>query len=199
MIEYRHDFQCYWPVWDTKPHNNFDYIQAHLVDMDYIISLLQDHRLCIQAGGHAGLWPNKLKDYFKQVIVFEPDADLFQCCQLNCNAENVTIHNEALSSIKGKAFLKRSGSSGSNRIGPHGEIVETVTIDSLNLPACDAIFLDIEHHELQALEGATETLRKFKPALQIEVLDDGREIETFLKQFGYKRVYSVKKDRVYIA
>jgi FkbM family methyltransferase len=52
--------------------------------------------------------------------------------------------------------------------GEDGEEVSTVTIDSLNLEQCDFIKMDIEGAEPLALSGATETIKKFYPAILFE-------------------------------
>jgi hypothetical protein len=49
-----------------------------------------------------------------------------------------------------------------------GNTIPQVTIDSLLLPACNFIKIDVEGDELAVLEGAAETIRKFKPIMCIE-------------------------------
>lgn len=46
--------------------------------------------------------------------------------------------------------------------------VPTVAIDEMNLPRVDFIKLDVEGHELQAIKGAMETIRKYRPLLWVE-------------------------------
>src|SRR5260370_29190698 len=49
-----------------------------------------------------------------------------------------------------------------------GEIVPLVTIDSLALPSCHLIKIDVEGMELDVLEGATGTLQQLRPLLYVE-------------------------------
>ena len=49
-----------------------------------------------------------------------------------------------------------------------GETVQLVTIDAMNLPHCNFIKLDVEGMELEALQGALQTIRKHKPILYVE-------------------------------
>ena len=59
-----------------------------------------------------------------------------------------------------------------NRIGQEGSVqVEAVTLDGFveraGLDRLDLVKLDIEGAELSALQGARETIRRFRPRLQI--------------------------------
>ncbi len=202
-IEYREDFKLWWPDWDTKTERNHAYILAHLKDMDYAISQCKSWNLCIQAGGHAGLWPRRLMGTFQQVISFEPDPDLYACLAANTGSQgltNLTIANAALGEVEGTAFLKRSGSSGTNRINEaDGFQVDVMTIDSLGLDFCDAIFLDVEHYEFQALLGAQETIKKYRPVIQIEEEKEPGAAHELLLTLGYKYDQKQGKDRVYLA
>src|SRR5438067_6170352 len=49
-----------------------------------------------------------------------------------------------------------------------GEIVPLVTIDSLDLPSCHLIKIDVEGMELDVLEGANRTLQQFRPLRYVE-------------------------------
>lgn len=46
--------------------------------------------------------------------------------------------------------------------------VDCITVDSLTLPRCDFIKLDVEGYELRVLKGARETIKKFKPDIVLE-------------------------------
>ncbi len=54
--------------------------------------------------------------------------------------------------------------------GP-SEIVPMLAIDSLNLPACHLIKVDVEGMEPDVLEGAYQTIAKHRPILWVEQLD----------------------------
>src|SRR5207253_506901 len=55
-------------------------------------------------------------------------------------------------------------------LGMHhsGEPVPLVTLDSLNLPRCDLIKIDVEGMETAVVEGAAQTLARFQPVLYVE-------------------------------
>jgi len=51
--------------------------------------------------------------------------------------------------------------------------VSTITVDALALTGISAIKIDVERHEPAVILGAVETIRRERPALMIETLDDG--------------------------
>jgi hypothetical protein len=65
--------------------------------------------------------------------------------------------------------------------------IEKITIDALSLPRVDLIKLDIEGMELEALQGATETIARSRPIFLVESIKAGREnLRSFLHEQGYK-------------
>ena len=91
-------------------------------------------------------------------------------------AGRIVLVPQALWNCSGKTLSFDSNGPGT-RVGPEGEssanAVRTVTIDdyvaSQNLPRVDFIKLDIEGAELQALQGASQTIKTFKPRLAVSV------------------------------
>lgn len=73
--------------------------------------------------------------------------------------------------------------------GGNAENKETVTIDDLverlKLDRVDWIKVDIEGAETDALKGAAETLKRFRPSLFIEIHETRDEILRELEDFGY--------------
>jgi hypothetical protein len=82
--------------------------------------------------------------------------------------------------------------------------VEAVTIDSLELEACDFIKLDLEGCEGLAIKGARKTIKKFRPLLVIEFNGLMRkfggtedQIIKMLTKMGYRMVWREGVDRAY--
>ena len=77
-----------------------------------------------------------------------------------------------------------------NQDAPQSEPVEVITIDSLNLPSLALIKIDVEGMEHEVLNGASETVKRCKPAIFAECLPGDEANATGLKKFfaehGYK-------------
>jgi len=76
--------------------------------------------------------------------------------------------------------------------------------DDIVLDSCDAIVLDIEGQELNALHGAEETIEEFSPVLMLEVKDHIKkggcteaELTEYLGSIGYKKVDGKAHDSIY--
>ena len=62
-------------------------------------------------------------------------------------------------------------------------------MDSLKLPRVDFIKIDVEGMELEAHEGARQTIEKSKPALLVESIKAGPErVAAWLEEHGYKLI-----------
>lgn len=198
-ITFLKEIGLHWPSWDVKTKQNYIYILKYLCDMDFAITAAKQKNVCIQAGGHVGLWPIRLSQHFEKVITFEAEPSVATCLFQNTQSfPNISCDWAALSDKVGHLFIQRSGSSGSSRIKPDGAQVKCLPIDSLQLAACDAIFLDVEHHELQVLNGAINTIDSFSPVIQVEELDSSDGVQAFLENLRYKKVLKESKDAVYI-
>ena len=115
-----------------------------------------------------------------KVYAFEPQRPIFHmlCGNLALNQiHNVDARLQGLGDKPGTLHLPEIEYSteeyrnyGGFSLAPDGdgEPVEVVTIDSLKLDRCDFIKLDVEGMEKQALEGAANTVARFRPLLYVE-------------------------------
>ena len=66
-------------------------------------------------------------------------------------------------------------------------LVRKMTLDELNLPRVDFIKIDIEGMEMEALAGAQQTIRSYRPILLIEkIKTDLQQLEQWLVENGYQ-------------
>ena len=200
MISFRKDFACWWPDYDHKPEACFKKVMSRIRDMDYALGLCKDFKACIQAGGHAGHWAKRLSGRFEEVFTFEPERELYDCLIKNTvTISNINPRPYALGAFVGSVKLIPHPSAGSWRVGPNGIVpVPQITIDSLNLNHCGAIFLDIEGYEVEALKGAADTIKRLSPVLHLELLPRSREdIEAHVASLGYKLRKMIHNDAVF--
>jgi hypothetical protein len=80
-------------------------------------------------------------------------------------------------------------------------IIPMITLDCLNIPACDLIQLDVERYEYNVLVGAKNTIEKYKPVISAEVHTSGKgdeELLQFLKDMNYVRVDQSHADAIFV-
>ena len=153
--------------------------------------------IAVQAGGSMGLWPRRLAEIFGVVYTFEPEPVSFNCLKLNCESEpRIRMFQAALGAQPGQTTIKRRSLTSHRIQGEDGE-TPVLTLDGLLLPACDALFLDIEGSELGALQGGWRTLKRFSPVVLIEEKDP-TEAGNFLKSMGYTLFQRVRGDSIFV-
>jgi FkbM family methyltransferase len=113
-----------------------------------------------------------------QVLAFEPQRVVFQtlCANMALNSiTNVRAWNAAVGNAAGEIVVpaldyRQQHNFGGLGLGGHlfGERVPVMTLDSLQLPACHLLKIDVEGMEQQVLEGAADTVRRLKPILYVE-------------------------------
>jgi len=130
-------------------------------------------KVFIDIGAHMGTYSVMLADYAEHVYAFEPQRRTYfqfgATMYLN-NKINVTCSNCALSNTTGTKTLHvvSEDGGGSNLDNDNKkdcvlrtESVKVCTLDEKKLPAnIGLIKIDVEGHELDVLQGATDTLRR---------------------------------------
>lgn len=188
-------------------------LQSYLdrsVVIDFALSF-SDRRGCvIQAGGHVGVWPRKLAGHFSEVVCFEPVPSNWECLIKNANQPNVRLYQEALGAKNGTIKINyRLDSSGGHHVATrldrlHIE-VPMRALDSMDVTDVDAIFLDIEGVEIEALTGAKNILKERKPMLVIENNGCSRKygysssaLSSFLEPYGYHYMAGFGEDEIFL-
>jgi len=197
----------HWPENDFKSFNIFETVY----EIDEWIDLCKGRECAVQAGANMGIWPLRMSQLFSQVISFEPNPIVYDCAVNNVYpfASNVKIYNRALSDVEKMVHVElvkgNEGNYGAGYIVDGGD-VQAMRIDDLYLENCDLLCLDIEGAELDALKGAEETIKEYRPLVVVE--DKPMQHMTlfnrnvgamggWLSQFGYKKVGRVHWDDIY--
>ena len=150
-------------------------------ESDLFRRFLRPGMLVVEAGANIGVHTvelSRLAGPTGSVVAFEPQRIVFQtlCANLALNScANVHAYQAAIGDHVGEitvpfhapdSFVNFGGVS---LVGAtQGERVPLRTIDSFGLPACHLLKLDIEGMEVEALRGAAETIRQFRPLLYVE-------------------------------
>ena len=131
----------------------------------------------LDIGANHGAHTIALAKNVKTIHAFEPQRILFQilCANVTLNAlTNVYTHQVAVGRTLGTInvptldYAKAANFGALAMGGTGGEQVPLVTIDSLHLPECHFIKLDVEGMEGDAIAGAKETLRRLQPIIYLE-------------------------------
>jgi len=175
-------------IWEKKLHNNYkDIILPGNTVLD-IGAYLGTHTVAFsQLVGETG-----------KVISFEPQTEIFTLLEKTITENNITnveLHNNAVYNINKKIQFSNTnnGKASISHIRPRlpnpvKKEIQAITIDSLKLDRCDMIKLDVEKCEWLVLEGAKETIIKYKPIIFIEVFKTASnllKLRTFTKQHNY--------------
>lgn len=105
-----------------------------------------------------------------KVYSFEMNAENFKECRIMAQKYNFTVENYGLWSKQETLNYKKSGSG--SMVAENGDSsAKFIDLDSYlaehNLPRLDYIKLDIEGAEMEALKGAANSIRKWKPKMAI--------------------------------
>lgn len=109
------------------------------------------------------------------VFAFEPQNkmhfELINNLKLN-NCKNVSVVKKALGDEHKSVQLnaRNPENEGGTAIGSGGDVVEQITLDSLNLNNVSLIKMDVERYELHVFKGAIETIKRNKPVIIFELL-----------------------------
>ena len=163
------------------------YFNEHITSKDVFFDI----------GANAGFFSLLANSKGAEVHAFEPFPDTFQLLKKNIEINGNTIygHEMAVSNQTGFRFMQGAGPSGYNKVSENGTVkVRTIRLD--DFPVIPTILkMDVEYHDLEAVKGAEQMLRKYKPTLVVEC-DTSMD---FLLGLGYKaRLLGPTKKRNYV-
>lgn len=161
----------------------------HVKNFNYVVT----------AGAHVGLHVRFYAKMFKTVYAFEPDPFNFYCLVNNSQSDNVVKLQCALGSEHKMISLQPVDHHLTLHVSESKptDYIPMITIDSLNLPGCDFLQLDIENYELNALTGGLETIKKYRPVVVMEN-GDTPEIIEIMKDLNYEVDCKSEYDTIWI-
>lgn len=149
----------------------------------------------IDIGANIGTNTIEYATWCKNVIAFEPTPELYNYLLTNINDNitnidikkwykntsmnrygQITTYNIAIGAEDTKKLLLcRNNNKGKNCIvnnQNHNTIVVSIkTLDSFNFTDVDIIKIDTEGYEMNVLLGSIKTIQKYKPFLQLELIE----------------------------
>lgn len=169
-------------------------------------------RTVIQAGGHIGIWPHTLASIFDLVFTYEPIGANIECLVANCaHVNNVKLTPGCIGDKDGFVeveFCERNtGKHCVRRGGPKHADVQMTQLDSefRHSTNVDALFLDIEGYEWQALMGGERMIDRCHPLIVVEQNGLGSRyghadnvVTQLLTDWGYQEVEEFEEDVVYV-
>lgn len=176
------------------------------VSISLWIKLVKDSDVIIDVGANTGIYSliAKTLNPAAHVYAFEPIPRVYEKLVSNSRLNNFEIacFDSALSNTDGEAIVYDTPAEhvysvtvNKNLNADDVEVVPTTIkvtrldtfIGQNNIEKIDLIKLDVETHEAEVLEGMSEFLKKFKPTLLIEILNDevGQNVEALIKDIDY--------------
>lgn len=130
-----------------------------------------------------------------RVIGIEPQPALFHLLHHNCErnkVSNAVLFNAAAGAASGTALIPEIDYAEERNLGgvslsDTGTEIPLITVDSLNLPRCDFMKIDVEGYEAEVLKGATRTLEFQRPILYVENdrIDKSHDLIALIMERGY--------------
>jgi len=182
---------------------------------NYILSLVDKKRTVIQAGGNVGVFPKRLAQHFMSVYTFEPVRFNYECLLKNIEGiYNIVPYNKGLSDKEQNTHIKwkHENNCGAVRLSEDDDgDIKLITLDSIEIIDVDMIWLDVEGFEYKALQGAKQTIEKYRPVIILENnglihgypeqqkgMGSSEFRSVMLEEFNYKLDKTMMRDDIYI-
>jgi FkbM family methyltransferase len=173
------------------------HIESELSNIFAIVDTLPNDAVVIDGGANIGFFTvpvaHRTQNRNTRVISFEPQRQLFQALggSLALNGyRHVYLHNCGLGAEPGIAQLPAIDYSVAQDFGTvqitdkttvdedgwmNDRVVDITSIDAMDLPRLDFFKLDVEGYEVPALNGAYNTIQKFRPWIWVEYFITGTD------------------------
>jgi FkbM family methyltransferase len=170
------------------------------LEREMFAQLVRPGQIVVEAGANIGTHTvslSKLVGRRGAVLAFEPQRIVFQalCANLALNqCSNVAAYQEALGAADSDIVapapdpaVRASFGSLSLHGVAQGNPVRLRRLDSLGLPLCHLLKIDVEGMEAEVLEGARDTIARLRPTLYLENdrPDHSRELIQRVFDLGY--------------
>ena len=168
------------------------------VECAFLCRMLFENDTAIDVGANIGgltLGMAKRVGMGGRVYAFEPQRIVFNmlCANIALNAAwNIFAKHEALASTQTMLGVPPIDYTMPNNFGDvrlsrtdTPEMVRASTIDSMELPACRLIKIDVQGMEAEVIAGAADTITRCKPFLYVENDENTSALPELIREFGY--------------
>lgn len=172
-------------------------------EVDLFRRLVQPGFVILEIGANIGAHTVPLAQFAGptgRVDAYEPQRFLFYLLCANVvlnNLTNVVCHQAAVAEAAGAIHVPEmdydedrnfGGLNLEDGLGQRFYEVPVLRVDDLQLEQCDLIKIDVEGMELRVLQGAHDTIARFRPFLYLEDdrWDRSRELRAFVEGLGYE-------------
>lgn len=167
-------------------------------ELDLILNSLNENakeNTLIDVGANIGNHSLYFSKYFKKIIAFEPQKDLFELLKINSNLKNIDIYNFGLSDKVGKSNIyydmnnRGGGSIESKNLNLKSEQIDLQVFDQIfHDKEFSFVKIDVEGHELSVLKGMNKSIEKNKPIIAFEGKSGTTDsVISFLEKNGYSK------------
>jgi len=183
-------------LWPRNDRRCWRATQRHIDLPREVMSRVSKQGVAIQAGGNCGVYAKQYSEKFQTVYTFEPDHLNFHCLinNLSTNTNVFKIQaflgkgDELTAGITNPADQQSEPNSGMFEITATAGDIPVLSIDGLGLRACDLIHLDIEGNEPNALMGAEQTVKRFRPLICLEWFQNQNRLADLMSEWNYEDI-----------
>ena len=173
-------------------------------------------RVCLDIGANIGTFCLYMEKHFDKIFAFEPQKEVYACLEksISDNKFMIQAFNVGASNQQGWYEIEEErNNTGAAKILPDtfseaGNSTKkqfyTIILDNHfpQLPV-DFMKIDIEGHELFAIQGAKSIIEIFQPVIVCEVMgrhfdtETNCELENYLESLGYVHKYLVLREGIF--
>lgn len=162
-----------------------------------------NRRVAVDIGAHVGSFTVRYAEIFETVIAIEPiNTDyLFENCS---HLANVVVQPVGISNTRTTLYAHNPApeNSGAWELRAQKTVstdapVRVITLDDIELHACDLVKVDCQGHELAIVQGATQTINTYRPTLQLE--KPNTELQDLLHDMDYRLIEKAGKDWIWVS
>ncbi|MFA6075239.1 MAG: FkbM family methyltransferase [Negativicutes bacterium] len=163
--------------------------------------IVREGNIILEIGANIGAHTVALSRIVGQsgtVFAFEPQRLVFQVLAGNLAINSITntfCYQKAVGELPGTLMVplldfEKENNWGGLSLGSweQGEVVDVITVDSMDLPFCHFIKIDVEGMELDVLKGAKQTIDKYQPIMYVENDREEKSVALikYLLMLGYE-------------